>query len=151
MLLGRGYGRVATDTTLPYRISHLGLAVWLSGNGKVGEEEEVDQGINEFFSQGFRLFEFRHGRFDLGVVGLGLIEQDLGLNGGSSGPFPPRAPKELLLPCLQMLGLVEIWYDAVENAYAVERILFRRKFGVGKRRVMPKNKQSRGDGQYQRF
>lgn len=98
MFLGCRYRRVTADTALPYRVRNLGLAVWLSRNGKVGKEEEVDQGIDQFFGQRFCLFELGNGCLDLGVFSLSFIKKHLILNGGSSRPFPPRAPKELLLP-----------------------------------------------------
>ena len=67
LLCGRNGGG-ATDAALPDSVADLGLSLRLPWHGKVGEEEQVDESIDQLLSQGLCLFIFDHFRSCLGFV-----------------------------------------------------------------------------------
>jgi hypothetical protein len=69
------------------------------GNGEVGEEEKVQQSIDELFGERLRVLELVRGRFGWRI--LTSIEEDLVGDGRISSPLAPRRPEQLLPPLLQ--------------------------------------------------
>lgn len=149
MLLCRGDGRVAAHTALPNRIADFGLAMWLFRDGQVGEEQEIDQGVDQLLGQGPCIFVFHHGR--LGLFVIGAIEYDLCGDGRIPGAFAPLSPEKALLPRVQGFLLVDVGQHARQDADTVERISLGGELGVGEGRVMPKNEEAGSHGKYQRF
>lgn len=147
----RANRRITPHTTLPYRIGDFSLS-WLSlGERKVGKEEQVDECIDEFLCE--RLGLFKVGCLvRLRVVWVALIKQNFrSVELASSAALPARAPKELVLPGFEMVGLVDKGKDPCEDAYAIQRIAFRGEFGVGEGRVVAQHAESRGDGKDEGF
>lgn len=106
-LLGGGDRRVATYATLPYRIRDLVLACCDLGKSEFGEEEKVNQRVDNLLGQ-------RLGFLELGLLlcgrllWVGLVEDDLASHQlAPPTALPPRSPEKVVLPCLEMVGLIQ--------------------------------------------
>ena len=105
-LLCRGDGRVAPHAALPYCIGDLVLAGWYFGEGEVGEEEQVDQGVDDFLCERLRGFE-------LGLLlrrrlfRVCFMEDDLAAHLAPATALPPRGPEEVVFPLLEAVFLIQ--------------------------------------------
>lgn len=150
--LGGGNGRVAADAALPYCIRDFVLGGRQLGQGEVGEEQQVDQGVDDVLGQRLGLLEL-----GLMVVGsgrllrIGLVEEHLGARVAAAAALPASAPEEVVFPGIEVVGLVDKGQDAGEHAYAVEGVTLGRKLRVGKRGVVAQHAEARRHGKNQRL
>lgn len=85
------------------------------------------------------------------LIQLRFIEQDLPRNLSLSGLLPAPCPEELVLPVLQMFGLVDEGEQTGKDADTIERITIRCKIWVRKGRMVLQDDQSRCDREQQCF
>jgi hypothetical protein len=150
-LLGGGNGRVAAHAALPYGIRDLVLARRPLGQREVGEEEEVDQRVDDLLGKRLRILEvgLQRGRR---LLGVGLVEDDLAAHQlAAPTALPARGPEELVLPLLEVVGLVQERQQAREHADAVEGVPLGRKLGVGEGGVVAQHNEARRHGEDQRL
>jgi len=149
-LFGRCHGRVAAYAALPYRIRDLVLAGHHLWQRKVGEEEEVDQRVDNFLGKWFRRLELG---FALGgrLLWVGLVEDDLAPQLAAPAALSPGRPEELVLPLLEVVGFVQEREQSREDPYAVEGIALGRKLRVGEGGVVAQDNEARGDGEHERL
>ena len=144
-------GRVAADAALPDGIADLVLAGGDLGQGEVGEEEQVDEGVDNLLGQRLGLFKF--GLLLCGrLFRVGLVKDDLAAHElASATAFATFSPEELVFPRIEVVGLVQKGQQAGEDTDAVEGIALRGEVRVRKRGVVAQDNEARGDCEYQRL
>ena len=77
-LLGRRHRRVAANAALPDGVADAWLARWLAGDGEAGEEEHVNEGVDELLGERLGLLKaiLRRGPIIV-VVGIGFVKEHL--------------------------------------------------------------------------
>lgn len=147
-LLCRGYGRVAPYAALPYRIGDLVLAGWHFGQGELGEEEQVNQRVDDFLCKRLRSLVFGL-LLRRRLLRVCFVEYDLAAHLAPPTALPPRGPEEVVFPLLEAVFLIQERQQAGEYANAVEGITLRGKLGVGERGVVAQDIEARGEGEDQ--
>ena len=150
LVLPRGRDRrVASHAALPDGVGDLGLAMRRLGDGEVGEEEEVEQGVDELFGKRFRLLELLDGR--LGLYILYPVEENLVGNRRLPSRLVPWRPEQLVFPRLQRLLFVDEGKDPGEHADAVQGFSVGSEFRIGEGGVVSQHEQAVRHGADQAF
>ena len=141
--------RVAANAALPDGVGDLGLAVGCLGDGEVGEEEQVKQGVDELFGERLRVLKLVRGGFGLHI--LCAVEEDLVGDGRLPGQPAARRPEQVLLPLLQRIRFMDEREDTGQNADAVQGFAAGGEFGVREGGVVAKHEQMACHGLDQAF
>jgi hypothetical protein len=145
-LLCRGNGRVAAHAALPDGVGDLVLARWHFWQGKLGEEEQVNQCVDDFLCERLRSLVFGL-LLRRRLLRVCLIEDDLAAHLAPPTALSARRPEEVVFPLLEAVLLIQERQEPGEYANAVEGIALRGKLGVGERGVVAQHIEARGDGE----
>lgn len=102
MFLGRYHCRIASNSTLPYRIRYFSICSRKPWNAKALIEKKVRKRIDQLLRQRFGIFAVVDSGPSLCFIGprLGSIEQYFSGDLGLASLLLARRPEELFLPCL---------------------------------------------------
>lgn len=121
--LVRSHCRVATNTTLPNRVRDLTLRGREYWNSEVGEEEQIEQSVNQLFTKRLHILVlFPSRRLVPRALRLCFVKEDFARNLRLSGLPSATGPEELLFPVFKVFGFVDKGEQSGEDPNAVQNV-----------------------------